>query len=86
MSKRKKALKNNVKNRHLIIKALRENNHIQHIVDKKGNIIALNMMKHYLYQMPYANKEYNREMVRFIKTNMDRQRQIQQKEEVKDNG
>ena len=87
MSKRKTTLKKQNLNRHLIIKTLREGIHIKNVVDKKGNLVALNFMKHYLYKAPFANQEYNREMARFIRSNIDRQKQInKQKIEVENSG
>jgi len=71
MGKRKKALKKKCPERHKIIKILREGNYIKEIIDENGKPICLNLMKHLLYQRPYAKGEYNREVLRFAKGNKE---------------
>ena len=62
---RKTALKKLYPNRHKIIQLLRENDDLHHMIDFNGNEIILNIRKHFLYGLPYKNKEYQFELERF---------------------
>ena len=64
---RKKALKRKDPHRNRKYKILRENNVINEYTDKKGNVIHLNITKRLLFNEPYKNEEYNREMNRQAK-------------------
>ncbi len=63
---RKVALKK-FPNRHKIIKALREKNNLIEVVDRFGRIVILNPIKHFLFERPYKNEEYQRELFRQMK-------------------
>lgn len=78
----KRALKRKDPNRHMIIKLLKKENFIKNVIDKRGNPVALNLMKHFLNKEPYTNQEYNREMLRFIQSNRNLLPEV--KEEVKE--
>tara|TARA_Y100000310_G_C20694461_1_gene824526 strand:- start:3921 stop:4154 length:234 start_codon:yes stop_codon:yes gene_type:complete len=64
---RKIALKKKNPDRHKIIKTLRTKDTLQEIVTKRGKSIALNVSKHFLYNKPYINQEYQQEMLRKLK-------------------
>jgi hypothetical protein len=61
---RKKASKKMYPNKHRIIEILRERGGVENFVDGNGNLIALNLRKHFLYGMPYSNKEFQAQLVR----------------------
>jgi hypothetical protein len=62
---RKKAIKKLYPNRNRIIEILRENDDLHTMIDENGNQIVLNIRKHFLYGIPYKNKEYQRELERY---------------------
>jgi len=70
---RKKALKKRFPNRRRIIQILREkyNENLTTFVNSEGREIILNLRKHYLYNRPYKNDEFQMEMNRKVKTLME---------------
>jgi hypothetical protein len=46
-------------------KELRKENTLKTIVDQNGHEIVLNLEKHFLFNQPYVNKEYNIELMRY---------------------
>lgn len=72
---RKKTLKKLQPNRNKIFKFLRTKDHLIEIMSRKGTSIYLNLMKHLLLNKPYKNIDYNKELLRFAKHNMNIQKQ-----------
>lgn len=67
---KKKALKKLIPNRHKILLALRKENNIKQIVTRRGHLVCLNPMKRMMFNKPYVNEEYKKEVARYMKQNM----------------
>ena len=63
---RKKALKKKYPARHKLIMALRNNDNLIEFISKEGHSIYLNIMKHVMFNKPYKNLSYQKEMMRHI--------------------
>jgi len=61
-------LKREYRTRHEVIKTLQKKNYLVEIVDRFGRSVILNTKKHFLYDRPYINEEYQKELIRREKT------------------
>ena len=57
-------LKRECRTRHEVIKTLQKRNYLVEIIDRFGRSVILNTKKHFLYDRPYINEEYQKELVR----------------------
>jgi len=64
---RKKAIKKRLPNRGKSFKILREHGSLHEYIDRRGNVIYLNPMKHFLLLKEYKNLEYVNYLFRIIK-------------------
>ena len=62
---RKKALKKKYPKRGLLIKQNRENFQLKDFTHESGAVTQLNFVKHFLFNKPYTNLEYQNDFLRF---------------------
>lgn len=63
---RKKAIKKKLPNRGKSFEILREHGSLHKYVDRRGNTIYLNPMKHFLLLKEYKNREFSNYLFRII--------------------